>query len=258
MTYVCQCWQAASVGIVGRPSDGSKRPGLAHKGAEEPRQLGADVLDEPRRGRKKRQTREALIDAALDLFETKGYEHTAVHEITDAIDVSERTFFRYFAGKEDLALAFIKKEMDEFVTALRARPTDEEPLAAVRNAFRQTLEHLQGDGESRDGEPRYLTVVRLIDSTPALLAASLRYVYDNGDSAVAVLAEREGVDPELDRRPRILIAIYGAIVALVHREWRTHDRFGAEDMLASFDAHADQLGPTIAGRWNASRQSGRK
>lgn len=45
-----------------------------------------------------------------------------MHEITDAIDVSERTFFRYFAGKEDLALAFIKKEMDEFVTALRAQP----------------------------------------------------------------------------------------------------------------------------------------
>ena len=42
---------------------------------------------EPRRTRKKRQTRDALIDAALDLFEAKGYEHTAVHEITDAVDV---------------------------------------------------------------------------------------------------------------------------------------------------------------------------
>ena len=42
----------------------------------------------------------------------------------------------------------------------------------------------------RNGEPRYLTVVRLIDSTPALLAASLSYVYENGGDAVAVLAER--------------------------------------------------------------------
>ena len=57
-----------------------------------------------RRERKKRQTRDALVHAALKLFDAKGYEHTAVREITDAVDVSERTFFRYFANKEDLAV----------------------------------------------------------------------------------------------------------------------------------------------------------
>jgi transcriptional regulator GlxA family with amidase domain len=57
------------------------------------------VSEEARRDRKKRQTRDALIDAALELFEAKGYEHTAVHEITEAVDVAERTFFRYFASK---------------------------------------------------------------------------------------------------------------------------------------------------------------
>jgi len=208
--------------------------------------------DEARRGRKKRQTRDALIDAALDLFETKGYARTAVHEITDAIDVAERTFFRYFASKEDLALFFVKQEMDDFTEALAARPAGESPLMAVRNAFHMTLEHLQAAGYLRNGEARYLAVIRLIDSTPALLAASLRYVYDNSDRAVAVLAEREGVDPELDRRPWLLIAIYGAVVALVHREWRTYGCGGAEEMLAKFDAYADQLGPTIADRWRTS------
>jgi len=211
------------------------------------------ALHEPRRGRKKRQTRDALIDAALDLFEAKGYEHTTVHEITDAIDVAERTFFRYFAGKEDLALCFIKQEMDEFVAALRARPPDEQPLEAVRSAFRQSLEKLQAEDDLRNGEPRYLTVVRLIDSTPALLAASLSYVYENGGDAVAVLAERENVDPDVDRRPWLLIAIYGALMALVHREWRHSGRGGVEDMLTRFDAYASDLGPTIAGSWNPSR-----
>jgi AcrR family transcriptional regulator len=208
--------------------------------------------DESRRRRKKRQTRDALIDTALDLFETKGYEHTAVHEITDAIDVAERTFFRYFASKEDLALFFVKQEMDDFTDALAARPAGEAPLTTVRNAFRQTFEQLQGDDHFRNGEPRYLTVIRLIDSTPALLAASLRYVYDNSDRAVVVLSEREHVDPDVDRRPWLLIAIYGALVALVHREWRTSGCGGVEDMLASFDAYADQLGPAIAGRWSTS------
>ena len=213
---------------------------------------GVSPLDEPRRGRKKRQMRDALIDAALDLFEAKGYEHTAVHEITDAVDVAERTFFRYFASKEDLVLFFVKQQADGFADALDARPEGEAPLTAVRNAFRQTLEQLQGDVFMHNGEARYLAAVRLVDSTPALLAASLRYVYDNSDRAVAVLAKREDVDPDLDRRPWLLIAIYGTVMALAFREWRTHDSGGAQAIIEMFDAYADQLGPTIAGRWRAS------
>jgi AcrR family transcriptional regulator len=220
--------------------------------AERPPRGDASPLDEPRRGRKKRQTRDALIDAAFDLFEAKGYEHTAVHEITDAVDVAERTFFRYFASKEDLVLFFVKQQMDGFADALDARPEGEAPFSAVRNAFRQTLEQLQGDGYERSGEARYLAVVRLIDSTPALLAASLHYVYDNSDRAVDALAKRENVDPDVDRRPWLLIAIYGTLMALAHREWRAYGCGGAEGILVEFDAYADQLGPTIAGHWGAS------
>jgi AcrR family transcriptional regulator len=36
-------------------------------------------------------TRDALIEAAVRLFAAQGYDHTAVHEITDAVDASERT-----------------------------------------------------------------------------------------------------------------------------------------------------------------------
>jgi len=85
--------------------------------------LDATAPEEARRDRKRRRTRDALIDAALELFEAKGYEHTAVHEITDAVDVAERTFFRYFASKEDVALHFVRREIDDFTTALAARPS---------------------------------------------------------------------------------------------------------------------------------------
>jgi len=44
------------------------------------------------RERKKQRTRDALLRAALELFTTQGYERTTVDEITEAVDVSQRTF----------------------------------------------------------------------------------------------------------------------------------------------------------------------
>jgi AcrR family transcriptional regulator len=51
---------------------------------------------------KKRQTRDALARAALELFVERGYDETTLAEIADAAGVSTRTIFAYFPGKEDI------------------------------------------------------------------------------------------------------------------------------------------------------------
>jgi AcrR family transcriptional regulator len=203
----------------------------------------------PRRERKKRQTRDALVRAALKLFDAKGYEQTAVREITDAVDVSERTFFRYFASKENLVLSFVKDGTDVIVRALAARPAEEEPLTALRNAFRDSMHSLTGDDDHPDEEAAYLLVFKLIDSTPSLIAAQLRYRYTHDDEFVRVLARREGVDPVTDLRPRLVAMVFGGIVFLGTRDWRTEGSGSVAAMLAAFDAYADQVGPALAGHW---------
>jgi AcrR family transcriptional regulator len=55
-----------------------------------------------RRERKKLETRQALLEAALALFREKGYRATTVEEITERADVAKGTFFNYFASKEAL------------------------------------------------------------------------------------------------------------------------------------------------------------
>jgi AcrR family transcriptional regulator len=195
-----------------------------------------------RRERKKQRTRDALIAAALELFAAKGYEHTAVREITDAVDVAERTFFRYFASKEDLALSFVRDGLTSFAQALAARPAEEEPLTAARHAWHAELRRLASTSS-------YLPVMELIESTPALLAAYLRYIRDHEDEIIQVLAQREGVDPAADPRPRLLAAVIGALVSLASKDGRGRGHQDAEAIAAAFDAYARQLIPALSGHW---------
>jgi len=53
---------------------------------------------------KKRQAQAVIEETALRLFQQQGYEHTSIQDIADAVKMSPRTFFRYFASKEEVLL----------------------------------------------------------------------------------------------------------------------------------------------------------
>jgi len=54
------------------------------------------------RERKRARTRQALIDAAVEPVRAPRLPQTTIADITAAADISPRTFFGYFANKEDL------------------------------------------------------------------------------------------------------------------------------------------------------------
>jgi AcrR family transcriptional regulator len=78
------------------------------------------------RARKKLATETALLEAALDLFQARGYDETTVQHITDTAGVSQRTFFRYFPTKDAVLLTeHTRREAD--LRAMLARRPAEEP-----------------------------------------------------------------------------------------------------------------------------------
>ena len=138
--------------------------------------------------------------------------------------------------------------VDALLNALAARPPAEDPLTALRRAFRASLGAITGDQD----RPSYLTVLELIESTPTLLAAHLRYFHDHDQALVSALAGREGVDPDADPRPRILAALFSSVVSPAIRDWRAAGAGDSEAVLAAFDVYADRLGPGLFGHWRTA------
>jgi AcrR family transcriptional regulator len=174
-----------------------------------------------RRELKKRQTRLALVDAALDLFLEKGYEATTVDEIVAAVPVSQRTFFRYFAAKEDVVTWFMA-EYDQVLTgALAARPPQEPPLTALFEALRAVLAAIAAGDPADSG--RFRKIRRLVETTPALMAAQLARSAATEGLLVAEIARRQGADPDADIRPRMIVAFHTAAVRVAFEDCARHD-----------------------------------
>jgi AcrR family transcriptional regulator len=76
-------------------------------------------------------TRRALIDAAIKRFSESGVAGTSVADITGDAGVTERTFYRYFASKEEVLFAEYEDRIDWFRRALEVRPHHEPITTSV-------------------------------------------------------------------------------------------------------------------------------
>ncbi|MGW1956415.1 TetR family transcriptional regulator [Streptomyces sp. NPDC001920] len=201
------------------------------------------------RERKKQRTRDALLRTALELFTTQGYEQTTVDEITEAVDVSQRTFFRYFAGKEDAALAVGDLAVAHFVQAVRERPAHEPPMQALRQSVLESWDTLNDVIEAVVPVELYLRMYRVVESTPVLLAAHLRKSVEIEETLARILAERERVDVDADPRPRLAVAVFGGVMRLTERQWSAGEKLDLDTMRTLTVSHLEQVGPALSESW---------
>ncbi|MCX5112151.1 TetR family transcriptional regulator [Streptomyces sp. NBC_00378] len=203
------------------------------------------------RERKKRRTRDALLHAALDLFTTQGYDETTVDEIVEAVEVSQRTFFRYFASKEEAAFAIQEMVESRFLAELRRRPATEAPFAALRSAVLCAWNSIGETIEEIVTVELHMRTYRMIESTPSLLAAHLRRCTVMENQIALLIAEREGLDVDEDPRPRVAVAAFCGVMRVTGQLWGRGRDAGVDSLRALTEAYLDQLGPALAGGWRA-------
>ena len=79
-----------------------------------------------RRGGKRAEQKEAvqkrIVDAALALFQSKGFDQTTTRQIAQKAKLAEGTIFNYFETKEDIALYFLQLEVDHAIATVRGTP----------------------------------------------------------------------------------------------------------------------------------------
>jgi len=63
----------------------------------------------------KERTRQAILKAALSLFAEKGFYNTTTKTISRKARIAEGTLFNYFETKEDLALYFFERELEQII-----------------------------------------------------------------------------------------------------------------------------------------------
>lgn len=137
------------------------------------------------RERKKRRTRQILIQTAIRLFDEHGYDQTTVAAVAAAADVSTKTFFNYFPSKEAVLFADTGERIDLAVRLITDHADQEEVgdlLARVAEGVLALMGAAEGSGGDEADEAHaeliYTVRARLVLSVPALQARALHVIFD--------------------------------------------------------------------------------
>lgn len=158
-------------------------------------------------------TRAHMIDVAIELFFTQGYEQTTMEQIAERADVGSTTLYRYFPTK-DLLLLHQLSAFD-WGPALRTRPADEAIDVSLGLLLRDTLKSVSGSPDS--GRLR-----QIIDEIPAARARLLDIANRELGDLETALAERTGRSVDdfvVTFTARMMYQIY----EIAFDQWRSGD-----------------------------------
>ena len=169
----------------------------------------------------------------MRLFTDKGFDGTTVEEISEAADVSARTFFRYFATKDEVLFGDHEPRLQMMRDVLGERP-DDEPIMASLEALLRALGDLLVS--QRD---RVLVQSEVSQARVQILGLFRQHQEEMNEVIISFVAARMRDDGQVRMRARVVAsAAMGAYLA-ASSEWLRSD--GAEDMARLMDEALEAL-----------------
>jgi AcrR family transcriptional regulator len=153
-----------------------------------------------------------IEEAAIRLFAERGYDNVNVVDIAESIGVSRRTFFRYFASKDQVLQAHAGRLHARVLRAFERRPAEEPAANALCNAFLDTADI---GADERESMLRRNRVLREYQGQAGWAMMSA----DMAAKLAGLVATRMGVDAETDLRPQLVVGAIWAAADAAAAHW---------------------------------------
>lgn len=95
-------------------------------------------IDDSRRARKER-TRQALLDAALDLVEEQGFGQLSLRQVTREVGIVPTAFYRHFTSLDELGLSLVDESFSTLREMIREARDD---MAAYESVIHRSVQIL--------------------------------------------------------------------------------------------------------------------
>src|SRR4051812_25879789 len=192
----------------------------------------------PVRERTRRTVRGELAQLAVRLFVEKGYDETTIDDLAAAAGMSKRTFFRYFASKEELVMGKYEFFGEQLAEDLAARPADEPIWVSLRQVFGRVADHVENDARRTESD----AMEKIVRDHPTLNASYLERVSRMQEIVLDEVRTRTGrPDPADPRTAAIVGAAFSCLIA-AWTTWLTTNQ--AQQFGDLLDQAMDAIQPT--------------
>ena len=170
---------------------------------------------------KKQRTHDDIQRVATRLFLERGFDNVTVDDIGAEAEVSHRTFYRYFACKEDLVLGNVGEMLDSLRSAFIRRAATESVIESIRVVILELAASYEQDVENDRLR------AQLVMSSASLRDRRHEHLVAFEAGLVPLVARRLSIDANTDMRPALIAACAAAAVRVAMDSWMADDGHGA-------------------------------
>jgi AcrR family transcriptional regulator len=184
-----------------------------------------DLTKPSLQSRKQQLVRDAIFNAAIELFAEKGFDETTVEEVAQAAGVSRASFFRYFSSKDDLLAQNVMKYGLALIEAIKACPSSFTPFAVMR----QTVLSVAKDTVNH---PRTRQVIDISQRSASAMQAHMSRMIEVEGMVAAAFAERMGNSSKDELEARLVATLTLSAMNVAIISWH---RGNSQDLAAAVE-----------------------